>query len=210
MPNRNGSLYGLTVLSPILDDEKATPSHDLQIRSYLSTLPTGAGGPFALAPSTHLCRLAVMDDVIYVGMPSCEEHLKFKYLVWESNFDGDLDTYLTGLARTVPVQIDAIWSHCVGYPGTSDVAKFIEYVKKCQITTTFYFAAVNDKTVTESLRALQTQRSVANFIASHQGLAAADLQQQFLSFAARLKQLPTPVPGSSAIERDVVTGGHNE
>ena len=210
MPNRNGSLYGLTVLSPILDDRKATPSHDLQIRSYLSTLPTGEDGPFALVPSTHLCRLAVMDDVIYVGMPSCEEHLKFKYLVWESNFDGDLETYLTGLARTVPAQIDAIWSHCVGYPGTSDVAQFIAYVKKCQITTTFYFAAVNDKTVTESLRALQTQRSVANFIASHQGMEAGELQREFLSFAARLKALPAPVPGSTAIARDVVTGGHNE
>ena len=30
------------------------------------------------APGTHLARLVVMDDVIYVGMPSCEEHLKSK------------------------------------------------------------------------------------------------------------------------------------
>ena len=98
MPNKNGSVYGLTILSPIIDDEKATPSHDLQIRKYLATLPTEEESPFALAPGTHLARLVVMDDVIYVGMPACEEHLKSKYLVFESNCDGDLDTYLSGLA----------------------------------------------------------------------------------------------------------------
>ena len=41
MPNENGTVYGLTILSPIIDDEKATPSHDLQIRKYLATLADG-------------------------------------------------------------------------------------------------------------------------------------------------------------------------
>src|SRR5450631_1367929 len=120
MPNQSGTMYGLTILSPIIDDEKVTPSHDLQIRAYLADLPTDCKSPFALAPGTHLCRLVVMDDVIYVGMPACEEHLKSKYLVFESNCDGgpngDLDAYLTGLAKSVAPQLDAIWSHCVGYP----------------------------------------------------------------------------------------------
>ena len=80
MPNKSGSVYGLTILSPIIDDEKATPSHDLQIRDYLAKLSTREDSPFAQAPGTHLARLVVMDDVIYVGMPACEEHLKSKYL----------------------------------------------------------------------------------------------------------------------------------
>jgi len=82
MPNQNGSVYGLTILSPIIDDDRATPSHDLQIRAYLAQLSTREDSPFAVAPGTHLARLVVMDDVIYVGMPSCEEHLKSKYLVF--------------------------------------------------------------------------------------------------------------------------------
>src|ERR1700712_2361499 len=108
MANQNGSVYGLTLLCPILDDERAVPSHDLQIRRYLAGLPTGAGSPFAISPGTHLARLAVMDDVIYVGMPACEEHLKSKYLVFESNCDGDLESYLAGLATAVPEHLDAI------------------------------------------------------------------------------------------------------
>ena len=210
MPNKSGSLYGLTVLSPIIDDDSATPSHDLQIRQYLATLATGEDSPFSRAPFTHLTRLAVMDDVIYVGMPSCEEHLKFKYLVWEANFDGELDAYLKALVKAAPEEIDAIWSHCVGYPGASNAAAFIEYMKSCQIGTTFYFAAVNDKSRTDSLKALQTQRAVADFIATHQGADPEHLQRDFIKFSATLKAAATPGPAAMAQRREIKTGGRNE
>ena len=209
-PIRTAAVYGLTILSPIIDDEKATPSHDLQIRKYLATLPTREDSPFALAPGTHLARLVVMDDVIYVGMPACEEHLKSKYLVFESNCDGDLDTYLSGLAASIPEYLDAIWKHCVGYPGATNRQAFIDYMKACQIDTTFFFAAVNDKSVPETLRALQTQTAVADFIATHQGADPATLQREFIQFVAHLKSRPLPRPGSMGPHRDIKTGGRNE
>ena len=210
MPNKNGSVYGLTILSPIIDDESATPSHDLQIREYLATLPTGEESPFALAPGTHLCRLVVMDDVIYVGAPACEEHLHSKYLIFESNCDGDLDSYLQGLAASVPQHLNAIWSHCVGYPGAANPQAFIDYMKACQIETTFYFAAVNDKSVTETLSALETQRAVADFIACHQHRKPEQLQKAFTEFMAVLKAAPLPRAGGMPPRRDIKTGGRNE
>jgi hypothetical protein len=210
MPNINGSVYGLTILSPIIDDEYATPSHDLQIRNYLTHLSTREDSPFAAAPGTHLARLVVMDDVVFVGMPSCEEHLKSKYLVFESNIDGDLDAYLAGLAQHVPEHLDAIWTHCVGYPGAANRQAFVNYMKACQLTTTFFFAAVNDKTVKETLKALQTQTAVADFIAGHQGMDPATLQQEFLKFSADLKARPLPAPGSMGPHRNIKTGGRNE
>jgi len=217
MPNQNGSVFGLTILSPIIDDERVTPSHDLQIRRYLATLPTGERSPFAIAPGTHLARLVVMDDVIYVGAPACEEHLKSKYLVFETNCDSDLPAYIAGLAEYVPQHLDAVWSHCVGYPGAADRAALIAYMQKCQIDTTFFFAAVNNKTVPEALRALQTQRAVTDFIVRHQGMAKtnpARLQAEFMRFAAELKAKPIPPAGAgrhdAETSRPIKTGGHNE
>jgi hypothetical protein len=210
MPNKNGSVYGLTILSPIIDDEKATPSHDLQIRDYLAHLSTREESPFAQAPGTHLARLVVMDDVIYVGAPACEEHLKSKYLIFESNCDGDLDSYLSGLATSIPDHLDAVWKHCVGYPGATNRQAFMDYMKACHLDTTFFFAAVNDKSVTETLRALQTQTAVADFIATHQGVDSATLQREFIEFVAHLKTLPPPQPGSMGPHRDIKTGGRNE
>jgi hypothetical protein len=210
MPNQNGSVFGLTILSPIIDDEKATPSHDLQIRKYLATLPTGPESPFAQAPGTHLARLVVMDDVVFVGYPAIEEHLQSKYLVFETNCDADLDEYLSGLAKAVPDHLDAIWSHCVGYPGVANSGAFIEYMKACQLETTLFFAAVNDKSVPVTLRALQTQRAVTDFIADHQGMEPARLQKEFLEFVGKLESEPVPKPGTMGPQRALKTGGRNE
>lgn len=213
MPNQNGTLYGLTMLSPIREDARATPSHDLQIRKYLATLPTDENSPFARVPGTHLCRLVVMDDVVFVGAPAIEEHLNSKYLIFECNLDvgpGGLDEYLRGLAEHAGEHLDAVWSHCVGYPGSRDIAAFVQYMKACQIETTFFFAAVNDKSLPESLRALQTQRAVADFIASHQGMEPARLQAEFVQFAATLKSEPLPRPGTAWVDREIKMGGRNE
>jgi hypothetical protein len=196
MPNQSGSVYGLTILSPIIDDPHADISHDLQIRMYVGALHRDERSPFAKVSSTHIARLAVMNDVVFVGSPAIEEHLKSQYLVFESNFDGDLDPYLQAMASEIPEHVDAVWSHCVGYPGTKNIEAFQEYMKKCQVTTTFYFADVNDKTVDQTLRALQTQAAVAAFIEKHQGKPAEEIQQAFSAFFQTLQTAPAPIRGT--------------
>src|ERR1700685_3910697 len=154
MANKSGHIYGLTILAPIAEDDSIEISHAIALRDYLARLPKDHPSPFARVSSTHLARLVVMDDVVYVGAPACEEHLKSRYLVFETNFDGELDGYLTRLAKEVPDFVDSVWKHCVGYPGLADLTAFIVYMKKCQVETTFFFADVNDHTVQENLKAL--------------------------------------------------------
>src|SRR5215470_9904361 len=167
MANQNGQVYGLTILSPIIEDDRLDICHSMEIRGYLGHLARDHKSPFARISSTYLARLVVMDDVVYVGAPAREEHLKSRYLVFEANFDGDLDTYLTRMARETPEFVDAVWKHCEGYPGVSDIPAFIAYMKKCQVKTTFFFADVNDRTVQQTLKALRTQSALAHFIEEH-------------------------------------------
>jgi hypothetical protein len=194
MPNQSGSLYGLTILSPIKVAPHAEISSSLALRTYLSRMHRHHLSPFARVSSTHLARLVVMDDVVYFGMPSCEEHLNTQYLIFETNFDGDLDTYLDRLADKIPETVNAIWRHCVGYPGAEDRTAFKRYMKACQIETTFYFADVNNKTVQQTLRALQTQSAVAAFIERNQGRSAAHVQAAFAQFVESLRNEPQPLP----------------
>ena len=212
MSSKSGNVYGLTLLCPIIDDPGAIPSHDLQIRVHLAKLSLGPDSPFAVAPGTHLARLVVLDDVIYVGAPSCEEHLNSKYLVFESNCDGDRDSYLKGLAKAIPNDLDAIWSHCVGYPddGARDVPAFLRYMKRCEIETTFFFAPVNDKTRTQTLVALRNKAYIARFIAAHQGKPPAEIQRNIVTLFERLKALPDPQPATIQVSRKMATGGRNE
>src|SRR6476660_10280396 len=98
MSNQSGNSFGLTILSPIITDEKRDVCHANAIRAYLAALPRDHRSPFARITCTHLCRLVVLDDVVYVGAPACEEHLQSSYLIFTSNLDGDLDTYLNRMA----------------------------------------------------------------------------------------------------------------
>jgi len=195
MPNQNGNVYGLTILSPILSERDGNISHDCAIRDYLAKLPRDHTSMFAKISATHLARLVVMDDVIFVGTPAVEEHLKSKYLVFETNFDGDLDSYLESMARNAPEEVNEVWRHCVGYPGVQNVSAFVDYMKRCQVDTTFFFADVNNKTVQQTLRALKVQSSLVHFIETNQGKPAADLQASFRHFTDRMRHMPEPRPG---------------
>lgn len=187
MANVSGKTYGLTVMSPILEDSRLDICHSMEIRWYLSQLPSDHRSPFAQLSSTYLARLVVMDDVVFVGLPACEEHLKSRYLVFETNFDGDVNTYLERMATETGEFVNAVWQHCVGFPGTHDVNAFVSYMKRCQIETTFFFADVNDQTVESTLDALKTQAALAYFMEKHQGLPADELQRAFGRFVERLR-----------------------
>jgi hypothetical protein len=197
MANHSGNVYGLTILAPIVEDDRIEISHAIALRDYLASLPKDHTSPFAQVSSTHLARLVVMDDVVYVGAPACEEHLKSRYLVFETNFDGGLDAYLTRLVKEVPEFVESVWKHCVGYPGVKDVSAFIAYMKKCQIETTFFFAAVNDRTVQENLKALQAQAALAHFIEKHQGLPADEMQRAFGELLRSIETAPAPRAGAT-------------
>jgi len=190
----------LTILSPIVNDPNAEVSHSLALRKYLSALPHDSSGLFAKVVGTHMCRLVVLDDVIYPGLPTRVDHLKSSYLVFEANLDGDPDPYLERMARDASAEVDAIWSHCEGYPGINNAQEFARYMRKCQLTTTFYFADVNDKTVGQTLRALQVQAGLATFIERNQGKTPAALKGAFFEFWNSLSATPPPAPGRETIE----------
>jgi hypothetical protein len=193
MANVSGKTYGLTILSPILEDGRLDICHSMELRWYLSQLPRDYHSPFAQLSSTYLARLVVMDDVVFVGLPAREEHLKSRYLIFETNFDGDLDNYLRRMATETKQFVESVWGHCVGFPGTGNVDEFMAYMKKCQIETTFFFADVNDRTVDGTLEALRSQSALAHFMEKHEGMPAAELQLAFGEFLKKLRNAP-PLP----------------
>lgn len=206
MPNRNGNMYGLTVLSPIIDDPMLEVPHDAALRVYLAKMRRHEESPFAQVSGTHICRLVVMDDVVFVGHPAREEHLKSKYLIFNSNFYGDLDSYLEEMARQIPDVLEDTWSHCVGFPGARDPRAFAVYIKKCQLETTFFFADVNNKTVEQTLRALLLKVEFAAFVEQNQGKSPAELQREFSRFWERFLTLPLPPPGAKELVRQLAKG----
>ena len=210
MSNQSGKAYGLTTLCPILgpgakhdkDDCLVGQSCAACVRDRLQAWERHENSPMAKVPNTYLCRFFVLDDVVYEGNPARHDRLASKYLVFTANFHGELEPYLLGMWAAIAPQIVRIWEHCVGFEGVDGAAKFVAYIKRCQVTTTFYFNGSTDDSLAEQLKALYLKQEFSRFAFENQGLPPADLQRAFKRFVetARPADLcgPSWRPGQAA------------
>lgn len=206
MSNRFGQAYGLTVLSPILNDsDELGIARDVVLRAVLRSFNDAPESPFARVPSTHLARWTILDEAPFESLPAKVDHFKWKYLLFTSNFDGGTDAddvalrkYVTSLSTNIPDVLAAVYANCAGAPDVRDADRFFWYIRKCQVDTTFLFGAYSDASVEQVLRSLVSQRSVGEFIADQQDAqpSPAQLKQRFLDLAASLAAAPTPRPGT--------------
>jgi len=215
MANKSGNAYALTVLCPILPglpkqapDGMNDQTHADLVRLQLQRLAVNELSPMARVPNTYLSRLWVLDDVPYQGRPAVLEHLKSNYLVFSSNFHGELDDYLRGMWTAIEPEIRAILKYCVGFDRVTDVTTFIDYVKRCQVETTFFFNGSTDEPLAVQLKSLYLKQELAKFAAANQGKSAADLQAAFNEFVARVQpanlERPTWKAGAYHLDRAVL------
>ena len=125
----------------------------------------------------------------------CEEHLQSNYLVFSSNFHGNLDTYLHGMWRTAEQHIRSVWQYCYGFDKVTDAASFAAYAKLCQLDASLFFVGSNDDPLDEQLKALYTKQEFSRFAQTTQDLPAAQLRQAYREFMMRVK--PRDVTGPS-------------
>jgi hypothetical protein len=193
MANKSGNAYALTVLCPIkLGTPKKTPDgmNDVTyadlIRFELQQLRVNEESPMARVPNAYLSRLWVLDDLPYQGHPAVLEHLKSKYLVFSANFHGDLDAFLEGMWANVRQEIQVLLQNCVGFNElVKNAQTFIVYIKKCQVTTTFFFNGSTDDSLAEQLKSLYLKQELSTFAFENQGASAEDLQAAFKRFEIR-------------------------
>jgi hypothetical protein len=192
--NRFGQAYGLTLFSPILPGVTADGvPHDAAIRAELQTMLRANAAAFSREPTTHLARWVVIDQPAFEGIPADVDHFGSSYLLFTSNFDAGsandrvaLDRYLESVRTTLPDVLDRLYAHCVGYPGASARVAFLEYMRQCQITTTFLFGAYGDAPLPTVLSSLDLQRQLGALVAEQQRarLSPQALKDSVLRFAS--------------------------
>jgi hypothetical protein len=205
MPNRSGNAYGLSTLCPLLGGSKDDQSAAALVRARLRSVPLDEASPMASVPNTYLCRLFVLDDVIYQGHPARLDRLKSKYLVFVAEIHGELDPYLRGMWENAHEFVRGVWQYCVGFARQVDDAEsFVRYIKRCQVETTFYFNGSTDESLEAQLKSLYLKQEFSKFAFANQGRNPADLQQAFNEFVGRVAPRdptgPTWVPGASSLD----------
>lgn len=178
--NTSGQAYGLTVMTQICD------GHESPLARYLERLGVETPSPLADVPGTHFARWVIVGDVVYEGAGQRRrDHLRAPRLLFTSNLDGPVEPYFERLRSGLGTVADAVWGHCVGYPGSADAGAFTAYLRAHQIESALFVAGYGDRTVEEVKESLATRKSMIDFVLSAQGMADAELQTAFNERFAR-------------------------
>lgn len=86
-------------------------------------------------------------------------------LLFCSNFDGSVETYLADFLVHMPDHLDMLWGNCEGYPegGARDFKPFMEFIVAGYVPCQFFFAAYPDATVKQVWRALDWENKTRDF-----------------------------------------------
>jgi hypothetical protein len=149
------------------------------LASHLRTLGAGDKSPLAALPYVHFGRWMIIDQLKadWSGAPSPPPRLKSQYLLFSASLtapaDGTYAAELPGsffreLVARIPAEADAIWRHCVGYPGSSDSDAFVRYLDRSRLETSLFYVGYPDVTVGEVRAAVTARHSLIAFALNHQ------------------------------------------
>jgi hypothetical protein len=141
--------------------------------------------PLRKTGRTHFGRWVVIERLCDEdGKPSSDE-LTVPYLLFTANIDGDEASYLRVLVERSPDDMHEIWSHCIGYRYTSDDAGLVAYLLANTIPTTLFFTPYPTATVGKVASAVNLRKAFIDFAVRSDGIAAADLRQNFFDWYRR-------------------------
>jgi hypothetical protein len=175
--NVSGQAYAFMAMTPI------KPGEERPLAEYLRGLYARGPSPLAKLPRTHIARFVIVPD--FHNDPTWkqrrEEHLDLNYLIFTSNLDGDLDSYLDELCEKLVPEAKQIWGRCVGCPEGAKGAPLKTYLKHNQINSGIFFSAYGQATVGTVKRALRTREKMIAFAIRAQGQKPEALQKAFLA-----------------------------
>ena len=163
-----------TVLTPVV------PGRVHALGEALAELSRDGDDPFRRVAETHFARFVVIAGAPwrYRDLPRRTRPLRMQYLLFTSTAnrrpEDHVDDLRTGLAR----HADAVWGHCIGYPGRDRPAAFASYLLRNQLPVHRWFAAY-DATVEEIREALDLRRRHAQLAKQVQKLDDLGLQEAF-------------------------------
>jgi hypothetical protein len=174
--NVSGQASAFMAMTPVKPGEEGTLS------DYLHGLRGRGPSPLARLPRTHLGRFVMVpdfhNDVSWKQLR--EEHLDLPYLIFTSNFDGDLDSYLDDLCEQFAPEAEEIWGRCIGCPEPARGGALKAYLMHNKIDTGIFFAAYGMAEVGIVKRCLSQREQMIEFARTSQGLEAKALQQAFV------------------------------
>ena len=166
----------LTVLTPV------RPGEEDALADSLKKLPQGAASPFRQVAETHFARWVVLRGAPWrvPGVPRRSRPLRMQYLLFTSTANCPPEQHVEDLRTGLHCHADAVWGHCVGYPGHDRAPEFRRYLLHNRLPIDRWSPAY-DATVREVHHALALRHRHADLAVRTQADDDLGLQEAFLT-----------------------------
>ncbi len=157
----------LVVMAPLRQ------GHDEELLAVLAALPTGPGSPFARVASTHFCRWLLVPALLGGDGEPVEPGQA--YLLFTADFDGSLEEWSAVVAERIGADVDRVFEHCEGYPGSREGRAFLDFISEHRIEVGFSVVSYR-ATVAAIRQSLELRRRLRELAIASQGLGPSELR----------------------------------
>ena len=144
-----GVVSELTIISKVRADRMEA------LRKELARHQPTAPQMFGQIPTVHFVQFTILNP----GGPRAGAYLQFTTI-----YDGTLEQYQAALVEHLRYELDAIWSHCEGWPGATTKEGLRQFVERYAVPADLLYASYPDATVPQVRQALAVDGEVEHLI----------------------------------------------
>jgi hypothetical protein len=115
--------------------------------------------------------------------------LPYPYLLFQSNFNDDLNAYIDAFALVVPWRLRGMWQGVFRFPGPRPVDRFLAYISARRTPTQYYYCAYPEASSTMISAALRLKARHRRFAAETAALDDEAFAKRFARFLAEVQLL---------------------
>jgi hypothetical protein len=114
-------------------------------------------------PNTHFARIVRIPATMQQDLGHLHpDRLERDYLLFSSDHDGTLDSYVTALTEE-PGVLQTMFQECVDFPGFDDPFRFREWIRAHRLKVQYYVAGVPPRPVNEVGELVQDRELIARW-----------------------------------------------
>jgi hypothetical protein len=126
----------------------------------------------------HFAHWSLIDRMPPGRQGAGTRRLPHPYLLFQTNFDDDLNAYIDAFALVVPWRMRAMWQGVFRFPGPRPVDRFLRFIGERTTPTQYYYCAYPEASSTMITAALRLS-------AHHRRFQAETAELDDAAFAAR-------------------------
>jgi len=130
----------------------------------------------------HFARWSLISHIPDNGPPQRPERPRYRYLFFESNFNGAWDDYIDAFSYVMPVRMRLTWGSSFGFPGAKPVGPFKRYITHNEFEADHFYSAYPDATTTMVTSALELSQKFDDFAAAAAGLGSGEFASAWRQF----------------------------